>query len=99
MEHGCKVLHLTPQFIDTSEEKSYIVLEDDDCGEIRLNPQQLKELLEPAMGTINIDLVLIEMTNCEEFCKVFLDLGVPHVISFRLIEKHDDCCHDESDNE
>ena len=27
-------------------------------------------------------MVIIEMTNCDDICKVFIDLGVPHVVSF-----------------
>jgi hypothetical protein len=36
------------------------------------------------------------MTNCKEFCQVFLELGVPHVISFEVEDKNiekDDRCH------
>jgi hypothetical protein len=32
-------------------------------------------------------MVLIELTNCSAFCKVFRELGVPHVISFSYNSK------------
>jgi hypothetical protein len=34
------------------------------------------------IGKLSVSLVIIEMPDCESFCKVFQELGVPHVISF-----------------
>lgn len=38
--------------------------------------------LKPDEGSLNIYLVVIEMVNCEEFCQVFQELGVKHIVSF-----------------
>jgi hypothetical protein len=58
----------------------YLVIENDKFESIRLKPKDLKKLLHQGLA---IDLVIIEMTNCKEICQVFIDLGVPHVISFK----------------
>lgn len=39
-------------------------------------------------------MVIIEMTNCEEICQVFIDLGVPHVVSFNQGNLNNTCVMD-----
>ena len=44
----------------------------------------LRQLLQPTPGKkLKTHLVIIDMPNCHKFTKVFEDLGVPHVISFK----------------
>ena len=38
--------------------------------------------MKPDQGSLNIYLVIVELTNCAEFARVFYELGVNHVISF-----------------
>jgi hypothetical protein len=35
---------------------------------------------------LNIDLIIIELTNCQPFCEVFKQVGIAHVISFKTEE-------------
>ena len=48
-----------------------------------LTPQELSEKLQKSL---NIDLVLIALTNCNPFCEIFLNQGVQHVVSFTFIK-------------
>ena len=55
------------------------MIENENFESIKLSPKDLKKLFQQGTG---IHLVIIDMTNCKEICQVFIDLGVPHVISF-----------------
>lgn len=81
-DSGTKVLHLTPSMFRIESNQQEMILEDDNLNVISLTPQQLLNILKPDSGQLNIYLVVIELTNCQEFCKVFRELGVQHVISF-----------------
>ena len=78
---GCKVLHLTPycDCLTMDQSQPYLIIENENFESIKLKASDLKKILHKGLG---IDLVIIEMTNCQEMSQVFIDLGVPHVISF-----------------
>jgi len=81
-DSGCKILHLTPNMFKVSEDKCYMLVEDYQFKPVQLTPAELKKCLQPEEGALQVSLVFLEMANCEEFCKVFLDLGVHDVVSF-----------------
>ena len=64
---GCKVLHLTPycDCFTMDQSQPYLVIENENFESIKLKPSDLKKLLHQGLG---IDLVIIEMTNCQEIC-------------------------------
>lgn len=80
--HGSKVLHLTPYMFDVDNNYEQMIIEDEQFNQFKLSPNDLYEILKPSQGKLNIYLVLIELPNCQPFCNVFRELGVPHVISF-----------------
>ena len=60
-----------------------MIIENDDLSAMEVTPEELSLMLSPEKGNLNVYLVVIELTNCQEFCKVFKNLGVAHVISFK----------------
>ena len=63
-----------------------MIIESENFKDLILTPTQLEEILQPYEKKLNIDLVLIALTNCTPFCKIFHKLGVSHVISFTFNE-------------
>lgn len=49
---------------------------------------QLKCMLEKNGKSLSTFLVLVELTNCDEICQLFADLGVVHVIGFEAKYKN-----------
>jgi hypothetical protein len=81
-ELGSKVLHLSPGNFRIGQNQTFMSIEDDEFNELQISANDLKDLLELEIGKLTVVLVIIEMPDCEDFCKVFKDLGVPHVLSF-----------------
>jgi len=81
-ELGSKVLHLTPHLFSIDINQQVMVVEDENFHEVCLTPDDLKQILQPKEGNLNVYLVLIELPNCSKFVEVFKELGVEHVISF-----------------
>jgi hypothetical protein len=81
---GAKVLHLSPYMFDQSQNGMYLIIEDENANRVQVTPDQLRDILNPDEGKIDIYLVIIELVNCEEFCEVFREFSIPHVISFSL---------------
>jgi hypothetical protein len=46
-------------------------VEEDDFEEKKISAQELKNILETEIGKLSVTLVIIEMPDCESFCKVF----------------------------
>ena len=81
---GCKILHFSPCLQRIVHNLTTCIVEDK-FQNFHLNPQNLARELKPThMKKLNINMVILEMVNCEEFCQVFKDLGVEHVIYFKM---------------
>lgn len=54
-------------------------------GEIKyLSSEKLKRILTSESSTLTVDVVVLAIPDSEEIGKVFLDLGVKHVIAFDI---------------
>lgn len=48
---------------------------------------ELKQLIKPESGKLNFDVVLLNMPNAHGVAQVFRELGISHVIYFKLDTK------------
>ena len=64
-----------------------MLIEDENFNQIQMTPEMLQLYLTTEDGpTLNVDLVIIDLPNCEDFVNVFHQLGVKHVISFVALD-------------
>ena len=54
-----------------------MLIEDENFNQIQMTPEMLQLYLTTEDGpTLNVDLVIIDLPNCEDFVNVFHQLGV-----------------------
>ena len=65
-----------------------MLVEDDSFAQVQLTADDLRKDLgsKEQNEIVNLDLVVIETPNCPEICQVFRDMGVKHVIYFKVSE-------------
>jgi hypothetical protein len=81
--YGCRVLHISSDVYSPD----YLCIEGKN-GEIEyISISKLKSLLKPAVGNLNVDVVVVAIPESIRISQAFVDLGVPHVIGFDFRQK------------
>ena len=86
---GSKILHMTPTDFDIEKNQRYLIIEDENFNQVKMTPDMLKKILTPeeeSKSNLNIDLVILDIPNCDDFINVFIELGVKHIISFEAMD-------------
>ena len=76
--YGCRVLHISSDVYNPD----YLCIEGKN-GEIQyLNFEDIKTILRPDNGRLNVDVVVVAIPESANIAQAFVELGVPHVIGF-----------------
>ena len=77
-DYGCRVLHMSSDVF-----KNDTLCIEGNNGEIEyLSMDEIKKILRPNEGRLNVEVVVLAIPDCLELAQAFVDLGVPHVIAF-----------------
>lgn len=66
-------------------EHDSILVEGPNFEQNEVTPEQFKRMLRPKSGAkLDISLVVLDKLNSDQLAQVLIDLGVDHVISFKI---------------
>jgi hypothetical protein len=78
-KYGCRVLHLSSDVF----KPDYLCIEGANGKIDYIHIDELKDLLKPANEEqLNVNLVVLAIPESKKLAKVFVDLGVKHVVAF-----------------
>lgn len=81
--YGCRVLHLSSDVYHPD----YLCIEGKNAEIEYISVIELKVLLKPSNSRLNVDLVVLAIPESQNLAQVFIDMGVPHVVSFDFKHK------------
>ncbi|CDW81385.1 UNKNOWN [Stylonychia lemnae] len=76
--YGCRVLHISSDVYSPD----HLCIEGKNAEIQYIKIAELKNLLDPLESGLNVDLVVLAIPESQKLAQAFVEMGVPHVVSF-----------------